>query len=93
MKRNGEVDRSIGHLYERSPFDPVAGARLIGRFLGALIAYDRKMNLLVLFGSVVVGGMFFIPALFAKHVINIAIGLLILLNVIRNLLRYYFKII
>lgn len=93
MRNNENVDRSIRDIYEHNPFDPVAGARIAGRLLGAIIAFDRKMNVLVLLGSIIVGGMYFVSGMMTKHPFNLIVGSLILLNVLRNLLRYYLKVI
>lgn len=90
MKEKNRVDPAIRDIYEENPYDPLASARMLGRFLGSILAFDRKMNPLVMIGSIVIGAMFLIPGLISGNVFAIFFGMSIVLNVIRNVHKYYF---
>lgn len=84
------IDPVVRDFYEENPYDPVASARMLGRFLGALVTYHRKMSPVVAAGSFLVGLGVLIPAIVSGNVLGITLGVLILQNVLRNFRRYYF---
>ena len=82
------VDPSIKFAYESNPFDPLASIRMTGRFLGAVVKSDRKMNPIVLIGSSLLGAGFILLGIFENTPFNIILGCLILLNVLKNLQKF-----
>lgn len=83
------IDPAVRGFYEENPYDPLAAARMLGKFLGAVVSFDRKMNPLIVGGSVILGLGMLIPAMISGNVFGITFGAAILLNVFRNLRRFY----
>ncbi len=79
------VDPSIKSAYESNPFDPLASIRMTGRFLGALVKSNRKMNPLVLVGSLILGAAFLLLGIFQSSPLNALLGGMILANAARNI--------
>lgn len=82
-----QPDPHLKKYYEDNPFDPLAGARIMGKFLGSLLTFDRKMNPFVFVGSIVIGLMFLVPGLINGNVFSLTLGVGILANVARNIKR------
>jgi hypothetical protein len=80
-------DPNLKKYYEENPFDPLVGAKLVGKFLGSLLTFDRPMNPFILVGSILVGLTFLIPGLIGGNIFGMTLGAAILLNVARNLRR------
>lgn len=83
------IDPSIKSAYESNPFDPLAQIRMTGRFMGAVVKYDRKMSPLVLVGSLILGAGFLFSGIFGNTPLNVILGGLILINVFRNLKKFH----
>lgn len=86
--RDFPVDPSIKSAYESSPFDPLAQIRMTGRFIGSIVRYDRKMNPIVLIGSIILGTGLLLLGIFTNAPFNVILGALILLNIFKNLQKF-----
>ncbi len=86
--KDSPVDPSIKSVYESNPFDPMASIRMTGRFLGAVVKSDRKMNPLILIGSLILGAAFLLLGIFQNSPLNAILGGVILLNIVSNIRKF-----
>lgn len=87
-KTSSPIDPAIKSAYESNPFDPLAQIRMTGRFIGSIVRYDRKMNQIVLIGSIILGAGFLLLGIFGNTPLNVILGAVIILNVAANLKKF-----